>query len=140
MSIISISYMTSLAKWSQTLTLVSKVLKHKFHGAPFTSKRARNLSIKLQHTKKMHNLTTKKKFVMVSNQWRLSESSKLTITGWRSTPYISNHFTLSRNRYSAITGTRPLKQSNWIILPMKYILFFSLSLIYCISRESVKKT
>jgi len=34
----------------------------------------------------------------------------LTRTGWRSTPYISNHFTLSKNLYSADEGTSPLKK------------------------------
>ena len=37
-----------------------------------------------------------------------TESLTLTITGCRSTPYMSNHFTLSKYRYSATTGTRPL--------------------------------
>ena len=35
----------------------------------------------------------------------------LTKTGWRSTPYMSSHFTLSRNFNSAVAGMVPLEHT-----------------------------
>ena len=46
----------------------------------------------------------------------------LTRTGWRSTPYISYHFTLSKNLYSADEGTSPLKKK-LLQLIMNYLIF-----------------
>lgn len=42
-----------------------------------------------------------------------------TSTEWRSTPYISSHFTLSRNLYSAWPGLIPLENTNTVLVDTK---------------------
>ena len=48
-------------------------------------------------------------------------TDSITLTGWRSTPYISNHLTLSRKFSSASEGTCPLPQKRNTV-HQKYVL------------------